>query len=286
MIVPPSSIERLEPFPSSAIELLNRIGSCGAETLDLPGLSTERPQFLEDVLRVAAESARASSGPVPDAQSRTEPGASVRVPEIAITMLVREYLRRAFLVSEDYRYWRYTLACAVCSEQIALPQGENPLLAYAAGLLHDIGRLALIAAYPTQYSNLLTLADRMFASNEPFDMLEYERLLFGLDHFDTGVWVAGAWQLPVWMRSIAGKFDEKASGEYAALVRTIRAGARLAHSLGFGYLAAAPRADIREILGAFPDADKHWKILDSWEYAEENMRGKVRSRLRWYSPDE
>jgi len=287
MIAPPGSIKRLEPFPSFAIELLKRIGSPSAKTpLVLPSLPTDKPQFIEDLLQVAAESARASGDPVPDMQSLTDPAEAPRMAEIAITLVVREYLRRAFLESEDYRYWRYTLACAVCSEQVALPRHENALLAYAAGLLHDIGRLVLIAAFPTQYSNLLTLTDRKFAAGEPFDMLEYERLLFGLDHFDIGNWVARAWQLPQWLRSIAGKFDEKRSGQHAALVSTIRAGTRLAHSLGFGYLEAAPRTDIQHILNAFPDADKHWKILDSWEYAEDNLRGKVRARLQWYATGE
>ena len=286
MIAPPGSIKRLEAFPGFAIELLKRIGSASVKTaLILPGLPTDKPHFMEDLLRVAAESARGSGEPALNMETMNDPSAAPRVAEIGLTLVVREYLRRAFLESEDYRYWRYTLACAVCSEQVALPRGENALMAYAAGLLHDIGRLALIAAYPTQYSNLLTLTDRKFAAGEPFDMLEYERLLFGMDHFDIGNWVARAWQLPPWLRSITGRFDEKTSGQNAALVSTIRAGTRLAHSLGFGYLEAAPRTDVRVILNAFPDADKHWKILDSWEYGEENLRGKVRSRLEWYSQE-
>jgi HDOD domain len=286
MIAPPGSIKRLEPFPSFAIELLKRIGSASSKTpFVLPTLPADRPHFMEDLLRVARESARGSGEPALNMESLTDPSAAPRVAEIAITLVVRDYLRRAFMESEDYRYWRYTLACAVCSEQVALPLGEDPLIAYTAGLLHDIGRLAVIAAYPTQYSNLLTLTDRKFAAGEAFDMLEYERLLFGIDHFDIGTWVARAWQLPIWLRSITGRFDEKTSGQHAALVTTIRAGTRLAHSLGFGYLEAAPRTDVRVILNAFPDADKHWKVLDSWEYGEENLRGKVRARLQWYADE-
>lgn len=287
MVAPPSSIKRLEPFPSFAIELLKCIGSTGPNTtLVLPNLPTEKPQFIEELLRVAGESAQTSGTPIPDIESLADPVLAPTIAEIGLTLMVRQYLRRSFHESEDYRYWRYTLACAVCSEQVALPRREDALLAYAAGLLHDIGRLVLIAAFPTQYSNLLTLTDRKFAAGEPFEMLEYERLLFGLDHFEIGNWVARAWQLPDWLRSIAGKFDEKASGQHAGLVSTIRAGTRLAHSLGFGYLEAAPRTNIQAILNAFPDADKHWKILDSWEYAEDNLRGKVRARLQWYCAGE
>jgi len=287
----PTSIERLPPLPGIAIDLLNRISDCARDRNGLIDLLSEQPQLRSEVTQVATQmylqpaghnvAVQASGG-----QSLLEQVDWANLAEIAITVLVRGYLRRALSVSEDYRYWRYTLACAVCCEQVAVGREEDSLLAYTAGLLHDIGRLALIAAYPNQYSNLLTLTDRMFAANEPFDFLEYERLLFGFDHFTTGAWVARVWKLPSWLHSIVGKFDEQASPERAKLVSTVRAGTRLAHSLGFGYLQSAPRADIKEILGQFPDAEKHWQVLDSWEYAEETLRGKVRSRLQSYAAAE
>ncbi|MFI5105102.1 MAG: HDOD domain-containing protein, partial [Terriglobales bacterium] len=183
---------------------------------------------------------------------------------------------------EDRRYWRYTLACAVSCAEIAPAGEDHKLIAYAAGLLHDIGRLALIAAYPDRYANLLALTNRMFEEDRTFDLLEHERLLFGLDHFSTGSWLASTWKLPAWLRAIAGKFDEQAAGEHRELVATVRAGTSLAHSLGFGYLHAAPRAEIREILGRLPAAWEHWQMLDSWKYAEEHMRAKIESRLSWY----
>ena len=281
----PSSIQRLEPLPAIAIELLHRIASLSIDKTDLLELLGSQPHLLAEISEVSRQFALSfdeSNG----AQSAVEQISSPRLAEIAITVLVRSYLESAIRVSEDFRYWRYTLACSVCCGEVALPRQEDVLLAYTAGLLHDIGRLALIAVYPRQYSNLLTLTDRMFAAKEPFDMLEYERLLFGLDHFATGMFLAEAWKLPTWLRSVVGKFDDRASGQHAKLVSTIRAGTSLAHSLGFGYLTAAPRADIRKILGQFSSAEKLWKILDNWEYTEENLRGKVRSRLQWYAADE
>ena len=278
----PSSIQRLEPFPSIAVELLNRIPLQIADLPVLHDLLISQRTLLEEVTKVAVQSGRCGTGQTADVQSLFEQVGSTELTEIAITVLVRGYMHRALSVSEDQRYWRYTLACAVCCEQVAGPGQEGSLLAYAAGLLHDIGRLALVAAYPDRYSNLLTLTDRMFASDQPFDLLEHERLLFGLDHFATGVWVADAWKLPAWLRSMVGKFDEQAAGKYAKLVAIVRAGTRLAHSLGFGYLQAAPRANIKDILIRFPEAWKHWKVLDNWQYGEEYMRGKIQSRFLWY----
>jgi len=282
----PSSIERLEPLPAIAVDLLDRIASHTVEEANLLGFLQAQPDLLAESLHVAMQAAGPAADERPEPQSLLKQMSSRKIAEISMTVLVGSYLRRAISNSDDQRYWRYILACAVCCEQIALPRQEDILLAYTAGLFHDIGRMALIAAYPDRYSNLLTLTDRMFATAEPFDILEHERLLFGLDHFETAIWIAGAWKLPSWLRAIVGKFDERGNRDHAELVATVRAGTSLAHSLGFGYLTAAPRGDIRKILGRFEDADKHWKVLDSWEYAEENMRGKVRSCLRCYAADE
>ncbi len=282
----PSSIQRLEPLPAIAVELLDRIASHTVEEADLLDLLQAQPDLLADIHHVAMQAAGPGAEETPEAPSLLNEMSAGRLAEISMTVLVGSYLRRAISNSDDQRYWRYILACAVCCEQVALFRREDILLAYTAGLFHDIGRMALIAAYPDRYSNLLALTDRMFAADEPFDILEYERLLFGLDHFETAIWIAAAWKLPSWLRAIVGKFDQRANGEHANLVATVRAGTSLAHSLGFGYLTAAPRGDIRKIFGCFEDADKHWKILDSWEYAEENMRGKVLSRLSCYATDE
>jgi HD-like signal output (HDOD) protein len=282
LVATPRSIERLEPFPDIAVTILHRIPSPIAQMSDFSDLLAQQPQMLEEISQVAMQSGRAADGQPLDAQSVFATFAPEEITDVAITLLVRGYMRRAFSVSEDRRYWRYTLACAVCCEQVAVMGNQVSLLAYASGLLHDIGRLALIATYPDRYSNLLSLTDRMFAAGEQFNILEHERLLFGMDHFATGEWVAAAWKLPPWLRPIVGKFGAQGTGEFTKLVATVRAGTALAHSLGFGYLQGAPRSDIRKILGHLPEAWKQWKVLDQWKYGEAHMREKIQSRLNWY----
>jgi hypothetical protein len=267
----PSSIQRIQPLPDLAVTLLNRLPLSAA---DLPGLRDSfPPDLLEAINRVAIEA------------QLTEPGLEQLLPgpfaEAAISILVRDYLTQGFTFSGDRRYWRYTLACAICCAELA-PASEVAL-AYPAGLLHDIGRLAVIAAYPEKYSNLLTLADRMFETEQPFDMSEHERMLFGLDHFAAGAWLAATWKLPPWLLAVTGKFDDRAPGEHRSLVTTVRAGTRLAHSLGFGYLANAPRAAIHTILGQLPAAWEHWQVLDKWQSGEEHMRHKIQARLRLFA---
>ncbi len=273
----PSSIRRIEPLPDLAVQLLNRLPLNPAGMRELQAALS--PELVQAIAGVALREDLESSG--------LDPIHPATFAEIAVTILIRDYLSRGFTFSGDRRYWRYTVACAVCCAELAPPQDTKSPLAYPAGLLHDIGRLAVIAAYPEKYSNLLTLADRMFATEEPFDMSEHERMLFGLDHFAAGTWLAASWKLPPWLLAVAGKFDDQTPGEHRSLVATVRAGTRLAHSLGFGYLSNAPRADIRTILRDIPAAWTHWKVLDHWQTGEEYMRAKIQLRLNCYagSPD-
>jgi HD-like signal output (HDOD) protein len=279
----PQSIQRIEPFSGSALALLNRIPPQPGEVKQLGILLEQEPLLLNAVGQVAVASGNYNGDNPLDFAAISERIGAAESIEIAITLLVRGYLQRALSVYEDRRYWRYTLACAVSCEEIAKPGEDNRLIAYVAGLLHDIGRLALVAAYPDKYANLLTLIDRMFRENPFFDLLSHERMLFGMDHFTAGSWLAAKWGLPPWLRAITGKFDEGASGEYRPLVTTIRSGTRLAHSLGFGYLQAAPRAEIKDILGQLPGAWERWQSLDQWKLGEEHMRAKIESKLSLYA---
>jgi hypothetical protein len=280
----PGSIQRIEPFPACALALLNRIPPRSGELQQLGVLLEQEPLLLNEMGQVAVAAGRYDSDDPLDFAPMLEQIGAADLMKIAVTLLVRGYLRRALSVFEAQRYWRYTLACAVSCEEIAFESQDKKLIAYVAGLLHDIGRLALIAAYPDKYANLLTLIDRMFREDPGFDLLSHERLLFGMDHFAAGSWLAERWGLPPWLCAITGRFNEDASGQYRELVTTVRSGTRLAHSLGFGYLQAAPRSEIQEVLRQLPAAWQHWQVLDQWDHAEEHMRGKILSNLGFYAP--
>ncbi len=276
----PSAIAKIEPLPAAAVALLHRLP---LHQVDARDLQASLGPTLSQAAGVIALRYGLAVGENLDPQLALEQLSAAKLAEIAITFLIRGYMQRALTFSGDRRYWRYTLACAICCEELSPRAEDHALLAYAAGLLHDIGRLALIAAYPDKYSNLLTLADRMFANQEQFDILEYERMLFGFDHFTAGAWLAEAWKLPPWLLAIVGKFGDQASGEHRSLVATVRAGTRLANSIGFGYLESAPRANIRAILVQLPAAWERWKVLDRWQYGEEYLFARVQSQLNWYA---
>ncbi len=279
----PHSIQRIAPLPGTALALLNRIPPRPSEVSQLKILFDQEPLLVNAIAQVAVASEKFDAGEPPVFSVLLQKIGATELMEIAITLLVRGYLQRALNVAEDERYWRYTLACAVCCEEIASPGEDNRLIAYVAGLLHDIGRLALIAAYPDKYGNLMALIDRMFRENPLFNLLSHEKMLFGMDHFATGSWLASKWELPPWMRAITGKFNEASSGPYRPLVVNIRSGTSLAHSLGFGYIESAPRAEIKDILGQLPAVWQRWQSINEWKLGQEYMRSKIEAKLNLYA---
>ncbi len=273
----PASIQRIAPFPKLALELLNRVPTITSEGDNLRALLAPEARLMAEVTRVVMQAEACKAVDVNLDAILEELGPS-KLAEIALTVLLRDYMRRTFDVSEGWQYWRYTLACAFCCAEVAPPSPRRRLAAYAAGLLHDIGRLALIASYPGRYANLLALIDRMFEADQPFDVSQQEVLLFAMDRFAIGAWLAAAWNLPVWLRPIVGKFDQ-ATVDKENLIETVRAGTRIANSLGFGYLKAAPRMEVRKILSGLPAAFDRWKTVDQWHLGEEYLQAKIQAGL-------
>jgi HD-like signal output (HDOD) protein len=270
----PISIERIAPFPPIAVEILNRIPTLAVSDNGLHGILEHETQLLTGIVLTANR-----CGFTVDAAEQIP---STDVAEIALSLLVRQYMQRAFDVAEDRRYWRYTVACAFTCKELVNFDGKTGLRAYAAGLLHDIGRLALIAAYPEKYANLLTLTNSMFESGRPFNISEYERMLFGLDRFATGDYLAATWKLPTWLHPVVGKFTDRPTAPDQELIDIVRVGTQLAHSLGFGYLQAAPRLSVPEVLRKLPSAFRQREGVDQWRLGEEAWRARINPKLSWY----
>ena len=86
-------------------------------------------------------------------------------------------------------YWKHALATALLADAIAVKEGGRTE-AFTAGLLHDVGCLAMACAQPERYARVVALARR--GMNE----LAAERAMFGFDHCYYGEQLAQQWELP------------------------------------------------------------------------------------------
>jgi HD-like signal output (HDOD) protein len=91
--------------------------------------------------------------------------------------------------------WSHSLRTAQFAQKIAKIEGMNTGLAdesFISGLLHDLGRMMLLANMPDQYAKVWQLTQTQQTS-----LLEAERDVFGATHADVGAYLLGLWGLPV-----------------------------------------------------------------------------------------
>ena len=88
------------------------------------------------------------------------------------------------------RFWKHSLTAAILGRRLAKASGyARSEEAYLAGLLHDVGQLALVTTLPEQYF-------KVFAEEHDDSWLaNWEAVALGLTHAEVGAWLAGRWQL-------------------------------------------------------------------------------------------
>jgi len=135
--------------------------------------------------------------------------------------------------------WRHTLAVAIAAQIAATRLGTvSPETALMAGLLHDLGQIAMRVLMPRAYAQVL---ERVEASGA--DLLEVERDLLGLDHAILGKRLAQRWgfgevfQNVIWLHHQAQVPDGSRPG-VGTLAQVVRLADILARQQGFGTYAS------------------------------------------------
>ena len=94
--------------------------------------------------------------------------------------------------------WRHSLACAIGAQLIArrarLPVSEE---AFVAGLLHDIGKVAIDLFVRAQFDQIM---ERALQDRIPF--VEAEQAVLGFNHAMAGGLIAEKWNLPPLLVSV------------------------------------------------------------------------------------
>lgn len=94
-------------------------------------------------------------------------------------------------------FWQHSLAVGVISRQLAKFFGDSPELAFTAGLLHDIGRLALAGCFKQEYNQALK-----YQQQRGCTLLNAEISVLNITHQQIGGILAKNWRLPESLSSV------------------------------------------------------------------------------------
>ncbi len=93
---------------------------------------------------------------------------------------------------QDVELWEHSLGCAVVCSVVAKRLGLNdPEEISTAGLIHDIGKVAIKMELPQEYEEI-----NQMIREKKVSRLTAEREILGLDHAEVGGWLAKRWNLP------------------------------------------------------------------------------------------
>lgn len=102
------------------------------------------------------------------------------------------------------RIWRRSVITAMAARVLGQARGlRKPEELMLAGLLQDIGSLALLEAAPDRYPALLE------ASTGNDALIAAERAILGCDHAEVGAWLAQEWHLPEYLRHAIARSESE-----------------------------------------------------------------------------
>jgi HD-like signal output (HDOD) protein len=218
----------LPPIPAVAAHLLSLLAREHVGLADVSATIAADPAVTAEVLRAANSARFGLRGEVTDVRHAATLLGLDRLRGLAAAVGLRRYLGGTVAAPAVLRTWRHGLACALVAEQLAVRCGGHAGEAYTAGLMHDLGRLALIVAHPTIYPAFLDSPQAAGPGH-----LEAERDRFEMDHCEAGRWLAAQLLLPQAFQDVAlHHHTPQAVGPTDLLVR-VAVACRLADHLGY-----------------------------------------------------
>jgi HD-like signal output (HDOD) protein/CheY-like chemotaxis protein len=91
--------------------------------------------------------------------------------------------------------WHHSTAVAQTAKEIVLQQNGDRSMAetaFAAGLMHDLGKVVLAANFDEQYLGVQSLARK-----QQIPVPDIEREIFGATHGEIGAYMLGLWGMPI-----------------------------------------------------------------------------------------
>lgn len=124
-------------------------------------------------------------------------------------------------------FWEHSLMVAMAAETSARIAGEaRPEEAFTAGILHDMGLLAMLVGD----RNRMVAAIRGARAGMP--VIEAERKVFGFGHAEAGEALAGHWNFPEALVAAIGRHHDLKIGRSEGLPGMVALGVRISNANG------------------------------------------------------
>ena len=163
------SLKKVPPFPPVAVKLLSLLSNPAVDTNEVADLIGSDATFTARLLQRVNS---AEFGFISDITNVRRAVALLGLDttrQITLAHAAAAYAQGGLKTETMRRCWQHTVATAVLAEEIAVACDTFASVAFTAGIMHDIGRLGLLVAYPEEYERVIRNA-----AARSLDVLDFE----------------------------------------------------------------------------------------------------------------
>jgi putative nucleotidyltransferase with HDIG domain len=255
-------LDSLSILPSVAAGFLSKLGRSDTSASASAEIVESDPALTAGVLRLVYQQGLSFAG---------ENFSVGRVLDRLPAGLVRDVFFSAGVAAEDNgilpaeQLVLHSLAVGCCAGRIAeiASTKTNPQLAYCAGLMHDIGKLALAQSMPKSFACIVEEAQ---SQNSCSCAIE-QKHLGGLDHTILGKRLAEKWHLPdeiipaIWLHHAGIIF---ANMPEIAIAQIVRLADSIARRCGIGQSGSYDTPDTSALAASLAIAPEQLEQISSW----------------------
>jgi len=249
----PWALRLLPPFPAIAHRILALAGQEDVSADEMGGLIKLDPSFSAELLRFANSALFGARREVISlTQAVTRLGMD-RVKSMATFVALNNMVRTSVRALALRKVWVHSVVTAIVAEEAARVASLDGEIAYTTGLLHNLGTLGLMSAYPDEYSRMLEVSNDF-----GFDLLQTERDLFEIDHCSAGAYLALDWHFPDQLAAAIATHHDEPMANQRTLENLIRLSWRITDTLGYAAFSPAKEWDFEDLIDFLPNAPRSW----------------------------
>jgi len=224
---PPERLCKLPVFRPVAVRLLTELAKEDPPVPKIRDLLNSDPAFSAEILTMANSAYYARHSRVDTVHRAVMVLGLERTRSLAAAVALQGMIKGMSGKGAVQDSWQHSRATAIIAARLAPCFRLDKEQAYTSGLMHDIGRLGLLAAYP-EYPILLEAA-----TGSIDDLLSKERSAFNVDHCQAGLWLTRIWGLPREFWDVTSEHHEPITAPPVDRLGLIRLSCAFAESLGF-----------------------------------------------------
>ncbi|BCS87742.1 HDOD domain-containing protein [Pseudodesulfovibrio sediminis] len=227
------AVEQMPAFPKSVHQVLKLAGDISCSQKDLVEVIKKDPVFTLKILRLVNSAYFGLSRDITSINHASVYLGLNTLKNVALGLAAVGAIPKSTADRMDMGgFWLHSLATATTTQMLGLKLGvsrDDSTDYFAAGLLHDIGKIVFALYMPDEYE-----AASAMASKPGVALHECELEVLGATHADIGALLAEKWNLPINLHDAIAYHHSVGVGHSSQLLDCLFSANQIVKKLSFG----------------------------------------------------